>query len=244
MEGHARRTRRLAQILEESGLEPGMERPCPYLPGRSAKQIVVLPPKGVPELYHSFMDLNFRRLGSIYYRPACEGCTECRALRVLAAEFVPSRSQRRCLARNADLRVEVGAPIATAEKHELYQRYLETRHDGQMDGSWDELTESLYDTPATTLELSYRLEGRLLSVGLVDVEPRALSAVYCYFDPGMGRRSLGILNVLRLVEECRRRGAPFLYLGYQVAGSPKMEYKAAFRPHELLGPDGLWRRCA
>jgi arginine-tRNA-protein transferase len=113
-----------------------------------------------------------------------------------------------------------------------------------MDGSWEEMVESLYDTPPTTLELSYRLEGRLVAVGLVDVEPRALSAVYCYFDPGLGARSLGVFNVLRLVEECRLRGAPFLYLGYQVAGSPKMEYKAAFRPHELLGPDGVWRRGA
>jgi arginyl-tRNA--protein-N-Asp/Glu arginylyltransferase len=242
MEGHARRTRRLAQILEESGLEPGAERPCPYLPGRTAKQIVVLPPRGVPELYHSFMDLNFRRLGSIYYRPTCEGCTECRALRVLVEEFVPSRAQRRCLARNADLQVEIGAPIANAEKHDLYQRYLAARHDGQMDGSWDELTESLYDTPPTTLELSYRLQDRLVSVGLVDVEPRALSAVYCYFDPKMKGRSLGIFNVLRLVEESQLRGAPFLYLGYQVAGSPKMEYKAAFRPNEVLSPDGRWER--
>jgi len=241
MEGHAGRTRRLAQLLRESGLEPGAERPCPYLRGRLARQLVVLPPRGIPGLYHSFMDLNFRRLGSIYYRPACAGCDECRALRVPVAAFEPSRSQRRCLARNADLTVEVGPPLATREKHELYRRYLEARHDGQMDGSWEELTESLYDTPPTTLELLYRREGRLLAVGLADAEPGAMSAVYCYFDPGQGARSLGTFNVLTLVEECRRRGTRHLYLGYWVAGSPKMAYKASFRPHEVLGPDGHWR---
>src|SRR5262245_60050969 len=128
MEGQARRTRRLAQILEESGLEPGAEHPCPYLPGRLARQLVVLPPHNVPGLYHSFMDLNFRRLGSIYYRPACEGCDECRAIRVPVAEFVESRSQRRCRARNTDLDVEIATPVATPEKHELYRRYLDARH--------------------------------------------------------------------------------------------------------------------
>jgi arginine-tRNA-protein transferase len=244
VEGQARRTRRLAQILEESGLEPGGEHPCPYLPGRVARQLVVLPPRGVPGLYHSFMDLNFRRLGSIYYRPACAGCDECRAIRVPVDSFQQSRSQGRCRARNADLDVEIATPVATAEKHELYQRYLEERHDGQMDGSWEELAESLYDTPPTTLELSYRREGRLLSVGLADAEPGAMSAVYCYFDPGEGARSLGTFNVLTLLDECRRRATPYLYLGYWVSGSPKMAYKASFRPNEVLGPDGSWRRVS
>jgi arginine-tRNA-protein transferase len=242
MEGQARRTRRLAQILEESGLEPGAEHPCPYLPGRLARQLVVLPPRNVPGLYHSFMDLNFRRLGSIYYRPACEGCDECRAIRVPVREFTGSRSQRRCRARNADLDVEIATPAATTEKHELYQRYLEARHDGQMDGSWEELAESLYDTPPTTLEFSYRRDGRLLAVGLADAEPGAMSAVYCYFEPAETSRSLGTFNVLTLLAECRRRETPYLYLGYWVAGSPKMSYKASFRPNEVLGPDGSWRK--
>lgn len=240
MEADALRTQRLARILAEAGLRPGAEHPCPYLPGRSARQIVVLPPPGIPGLYHSFMDLGYRRLGSVYYRPACRGCQECRPLRVRVEEFQPSRSQRRCLERNRDVVVEVGAPEATAEKHDLYRRYLEARHDGQMDGSWSELKDSLYDTPPTTLELCYRAEGRLLAVGLADAEPRALSAVYCFFDPGEEARSLGTLNVLRLIEECRRRGVPHLYLGYWVAGSPKMAYKASFRPHELLDDEGRW----
>jgi arginine-tRNA-protein transferase len=244
MEGHARRTRRLAQILEESDLEPGAEHACPYLPGQRARQLVLQPPHGIPGLYHSFMDLNFRRLGAIYYRPACEACHECRSLRVEVSSFEPSRGQRRCTRANADLAVTIGAPIATAEKHELYRRYLAARHDGQMDGSWEELTDSLYDTPPSTVELSYRHAGRLVAVGLCDVEPGALSAVYCYFDPDHRARSLGTFNVLTLVEECRRRRLLHLYLGYWVAGSPKMAYKASFRPHELLGDDGAWRSTA
>jgi arginine-tRNA-protein transferase len=110
-----------------------------------------------------------------------------------------------------------------------------------MSGEWDEFHGFLHDAPAFTQEVVYRLGGRLLGAGVVDVEPQAMSAVYFYFDPDLSSRSPGIFNVLWLIEECRRRGVPWLYLGYHVAGSPAMAYKAEFRPHEILGDDGRWR---
>jgi len=82
---------------------------------------------------------------------------------------------------------------------------------------------------------------RLVGLGIFDETPRALSAVYFYFDPDEAARSPGVLNVLSLIEDCRRRGVPFLYLGYWVAGSPNMAYKAGYRPNEVLGEDGCWR---
>jgi arginyl-tRNA--protein-N-Asp/Glu arginylyltransferase len=87
----------------------------------------------------------------------------------------------------------------------------------------------------------FRVGGRLLGAGIFDATPQAHSAVYFYFDPDLADRSPGICNVLWLVAECRRRALPWLYLGYYVAGSPVMEYKASFRPHQLLGPDRRWR---
>jgi len=238
---HAWTTEALRALLERSDFPADEPFPCPYLPGRSARQVLVRPPAFPPDLYHAFLDLNWRRLGRLVYRPACEGCRECRSLRVLVDEFRPSRAQRRCLARNADVQVEVGAPEPTGEKHALYRRYLETRHDGQMTGSREEFDSFLYDAPPLARELVYRVGGRLLGVGIADALPQALSAVYFYFDPDEGARSPGVLNVLRLVEECRKREIPHLYLGYHVAGSPAMAYKAGYRPHERL-VDGRWVR--
>ncbi len=240
--GHERRTEALRRVLEEADLEPDGEHPCSYLPGREARQILVRPPHFAPGLYHSFMDLNFRRLGFLVYRAACAGCTECRMLRVPVDEFSPSRAQKRCLARNRDVSVTVGSPEVTEEKLALYRRYLASRHDGQMTGSSDELAGFLYDAPPFTIEITYRAPGKLLAVGIADVEPRAMSAVYCYFDPDEERRSPGVFNVLATIDECRRRRLPHLYLGYYVAGSRKMAYKAGFRPNEILEPDGRWRR--
>jgi len=238
---HDARTRLIRRLLEHHAPAPGPEFPCPYLEGRGARHLTILPTPLAPGLYHSLMDLNFRRSGPVFYRTACDGCDACRALRVPVAGFRPSRAHRRCRARNADVALSVGTPQPTAEKHALYRRYLEARHDGQMDGSEHEFAGFLYASPLYTEEFELRIGERLLGVGLVDVEPEALSAVYFYFDPELGSRSPGVLNILCLIDECRRRGVPWLYLGYHVGGARAMEYKTGFRPCELLQPDGSWQ---
>jgi arginine-tRNA-protein transferase len=232
---------RLLALVEALGLEASPPSPCPYLPGRDSRLVALRPERLTSGLYRLFLDLNFRRLGTIVYRPACDGCRECRQLRVDVSRFRPTRAQRRARKRNADVVAEAGPPAATAEKHEVYRRYLAARHDGQMSGSWEEFRDFLHETPPFTREVVFRAGGRLLGAGIYDAAPGALSAVYFYFDPDLSDRSPGTLNVLWLVEECRRLGAPWLHLGYHVAGSPNMAYKAGFRPHEILGDDGRWR---
>jgi leucyl-tRNA---protein transferase len=231
---------RLAVLLEALGLEPSQPAPCPYLPPRASRLVVVRPEKLTAPVYQLFMDLNFRRLGSVVYRPQCEGCRECRQLRLDVGAFRPGRSQKRCRRRNADVVVTVSRPEPTEEKLDVYGRYLQQRHDGQMSGSRQEFVEFLHDSAPFTEEVVFRLGGRLLGAGIFDATPEALSAVYFYFDPQLAARSPGVFNVLWLVEECRRRGLPWLYLGYHVAGSRVMEYKVSFRPGEALCPDGRW----
>lgn len=236
---HARA--RLARLVGSLGLEPSPPSPCPYLPGRDSRLVALRPSRLTPRLYELFLELNFRRLSDLVYRPACESCRECRQLRVDVRRFRPSRSQRRCFERNRDVVAVVGRPQPSAEKHALYQRYLAARHDGAMSGSDEEFREFLHAAPAMTLEVVYRVEARLVGAGIFDVLREGLSAVYCYFDPQLARRSPGTFNVLWLVEEARRRELPWLYLGYYVAGSPTMAYKADFRPHELLDDTGRFR---
>jgi arginyl-tRNA--protein-N-Asp/Glu arginylyltransferase len=213
---------------------------CPYLPDRDARNETILPVPLGPGIYHALMDLNFRRAGPVFFRPRCPGCAECRMIRVVVDPFRPSRAQRRCLKRNADLRVEVGPATPSAERLDLYRRYLAARHDGQMNGSQEEFESFLYSSPLRSEQLSFRLGDRLVAVGVFDVEPLALSCVYCYYDPELKERSLGVLNVLRSVEECRRRGRPYLYLGFYVAGSRAMRYKSSYRPCEVLSETGAW----
>src|SRR5262245_50436000 len=135
MTGRERQTREqeswrdgFARALEDVRPEPGEPFPCPYLPGRLARQLTVLPNPVAPGTYHALMDLNFRRLGRVYYRPACDGCAACRILRLPVDELQLTRSQRRCLARNRDVTIELARPSATPAKWSLYRRYLTGRH--------------------------------------------------------------------------------------------------------------------
>jgi len=235
--GQAARAR-LARLVGSLGLEASPPAPCPYLPDRDSRLLALRPNRLTPRLYALFLDLNFRRLRDVVYRPQCDGCRECRELRVDARRFQPSRAQRRCLERNRDVLASVGRPRPTDEKHALYRRYLEARHDGAMSGSSEEFHEFLHEAPEMTLEVEFRAAGRLVGAGIFDAASDALSAVYFYFDPELHRRSPGTFNVLWLVEEARRRACPWLYLGYYVAGSRRMAYKASFRPHQLLDEAG------
>ncbi|HTL15215.1 MAG TPA: arginyltransferase [Thermomonas sp.] len=220
--------------------------PCGYWPDREARDLVLDPrdPR-LPALYPLALDWGFRRSGDILYRPGCAGCRACVAVRVPVAEFAPDRGQRRCLRRNADVEARVVPAVRTAEHLALYRKYLAARHrGGGMDdhgapefdqflvGSWND---------GRFLELRERGSHRLLAVAVTDLLPDALSAVYTFYDPDEGARGLGTLGVLRQVEWARRDGRCQLYLGYWIAGHPKMDYKRRFRP--LEGFDGRgWRR--
>jgi leucyl-tRNA---protein transferase len=239
---HEGLTRVLARAIEGQDAPLDGPFPCPYLADRMARHLTIAPAPVFPGVYHALMDLNFRRLGPVFYRAQCDACDQCRMLRVPVAEFEPSRAQRRCRARNADLDVARVTPARNAEKLALYRRYLEARHDGQMDGSPGEMHALTSGSSVETCEIEYRAGGRLVAVGIADVEPEAMSAVYCYFDPGVARRSLGVFNVLWMIDECRRRGLPWLYLGYWIRESPKMRYKADYRPCEVLAANGTWTR--
>ncbi len=215
---------------------------CPYLPDRKAQNAYILSTSLPPEEYQGLMDRGYRRSGLVVYRPICTGCRECVPIRIPVAEFTPSRSQRRILRRNSDVQVRLGAPTITEEKHRLFVAYLRDQHDGSMSEEMASFEEFLYFSPTDTLEMTYFIDDRLVAVGIVDVCPEALSSVYFFFDPDFGRRSLGIFGGLCEIEECRRRGLIYWYLGYYIRDCGRMNYKAQFRPFELLVSPGRWLR--
>ncbi|MGE3181825.1 MAG: arginyltransferase [Phycisphaerae bacterium] len=219
----------------------GEDHPCAYLPDRTASALYWLGGAVSGASYQQLMDLGFRRSGDVIYRPSCRGCRSCVALRVPVDAFLPTRSQRRALRRNADIRLEVGAPRLDEQRFALFQRYLQSQHDGEMIQTRDGYEQFLVRGFADTLEMAYWLEGRLVSVGIVDPTPKSLSSVYFYFDPEMRSRSLGVYSVLKEIEFCRQHALPYWYAGFYVADCRKMAYKRQFGPNEYLHPDGVWR---
>jgi arginine-tRNA-protein transferase len=217
---------------------------CSYLPGRRSVSRGLLVGQMPGQTYHWFMDAGFRRSGKLLYQPMCPGCRACMSLRVPVETFRASKSQRRCARRNEHLRIDWAEPSATQEKYELYQRYLTMWHgkSDEDDQSWEAFESFLYDSPVDTIECCYRdAAGRLLAVGICDVCSASLSSVYFYHEPTEARRGLGTFGALCEIEAACRFGIPYYYLGYWVSGCSAMQYKASFRPCEILHPDGTWR---
>lgn len=215
---------------------------CPYLPGQTARELYALPLGIDAPVYQHLMNRGFRRAGSVFYRPDCPACQACRPLRVRVSDFQPTRSQRRVARRNADVAIKAGPPQTDTEHFELFRRYQAARHGGEMSNSQQEFDAFLGDSPLDTIEMAYRLDGRLIGVGILDVCPDVLSSVYFYFEPELAVRSLGVYSGICEIEEAWRRGLQYWYVGFHIADCDKMRYKARYAPHELLTREGVWRR--
>lgn len=215
--------------------------PCPYLAEREAREQVFKAREFPPELYHDFMNHEFRRAGLILYRPMCQGCWECRPLRVPVVAHRPSRSHRRILRKNIDLNIRVGRPKFSREKFRLYQDYLSFKHDTSLCDSPEGLRSFLYTSPVQTLEFEYHLNGSVIAVSIADVCSRSLSSVYAFYSPDHAHRSLGTFSALQEMAYCRALGIPHYYLGFCVQDCPSMNYKSRYRPHEILDRSLRWR---
>lgn len=223
--------------------------PCPYLPGRQERKLFThLTGRRAAALHHLLSDNGFRRSQNLIYRPACDGCSACQSVRIVAQEFVPGKRYKRVLRINSDIAVEVCQPRATAEQFALFKRYLDARHagGGMTQMSFVDYEYMVEDTPVQTVVVEYRLstlpERPLVAVALTDVMPDGLSMVYSFYDPDLDKRGLGNLLILDHIQQVKLAGLAYVYLGYWVKDSPKMAYKGRFHPLEVQrGPLG-WRR--
>ncbi|MSO88450.1 MAG: arginyltransferase [Rhodospirillaceae bacterium] len=226
--------------------------PCPYLQTRTERRIFTeLTGAGAGARYDLLSQAGFRRSQDFAYRPACPGCRACVPVRVVVKGFAKAttgrggRSWRRILAMNSDLKVSSRQAKATEEQYRLFSIYQNTRHGGEMaEMDFAAFASMIETSPVHTQIVEFRDgDGSLVAGCLIDRLGDGLSAVYSFFDPTQDRRGLGNFMILWLINRCSGLHLPFVYLGYWIAGSSKMSYKARFRPLEALGPEG-WRSLA
>lgn len=225
--------------------------PCPYLPGKTERKVFTeLSGPHASELNDALGRIGFRRSQGVAYRPSCMDCTACVSVRVVAGEFRLNASQRKLMRRHADLEVNVCKPWTTQEQFALLRRYLSVRHPGGGMAEMDELefADMVEQTPVTTHVVEYRepsvdgRPGRLVGACLTDRQADGLSMVYSFFEPeDPARPGLGTFIILEHIARAAASGLPYVYLGYWVKGSARMQYKVRFQPIERLGPMG-WQR--
>ena len=213
--------------------------PCGYLPGRDATMRYRVVGAMSADEYAAQLADGWRHFGHSLFRPECASCSACQSLRVDVGRFRMSDSQRRAWKANRDMTLTVGQPCVTDEKLALYDRF----HAAQAEAvGWpsrgpeevNNYEHSFCDNPFPVEEWCYTVGEKLVGVGIVDILPCGPSAVYFYHDPDERKRSLGTYNVLKVIERAATDLSPHAYLGYFVEGCRSMEYKARFRPHELL----------
>lgn len=215
---------------------------CAYLPGRQSRSLFVDPEATMDmRVYSQLARQGFRRSGRLVYRPQCDDCRECLAVRLPVQRFVMKRRFRRVLKMNHGATVKARSAAFLPEHYALYRRYTASRHAGgsMQDLSPDEYADFLMVDWCDTQFVEIRQHDRLLGVAVTDQLQDGLSAVYTFFDPDLGRLSLGTFAILVQVDLCRRLGLPYLYLGYWIRDSAKMSYKADFRPLQIF-TEGQW----
>ncbi|MDA3887245.1 MAG: arginyltransferase [Allgaiera sp.] len=224
--------------------------PCPYLDGRMERKLfTALQGDRAEVLNDALSKQGFRRSQNVLYRPSCAECSACLSARIRVADFEPSRSQRKALRRNSDLKRDATSPWATEDQYSLFRRYLDSRHaDGGMaDMDIFEFAAMIEETPVRSRVVEYTAppaEGarrrQLTAVCLTDVLDDGLSMVYSFYAPNQERRSLGTHVILDHVALAREAGLPYVYLGYWVPDSRKMGYKANFSALEIY-KDNRWQ---
>jgi len=226
--------------------------PCPYLPGRWERKLFTHITHDKPiRLIDNLLRGGFRRSQNIAYMPYCDGCRECTSVRVKVDDFKPGKNMRRVLEANRDLTATSIETAPSPEQYALFRSYIDARHSdgGMADMSVFDYATMIEETVIDTFMVEYRLKpdnpldvnpgtGCLKAVSFCDRLSDGISMVYSYFDPDENTRSLGTYMILEHIERTRRLGLPYLYLGYWINGSRKMNYKKRFKPQEHLTPNG------
>ena len=217
--------------------------PCPYLQGREERKLFTsLQGEHAAKLNDTLSKQGFRRSQNVLYRPSCLECAACLSARIRVADFKLSKSQRRVLKRNADLSRRTRAPWASEDQYALFRAYLDDRHaDGGMaDMDVFEFAAMIEETPIKSRVVEYTTSpendaprGDLTAVCLTDVLDDGLSMVYSFYAPERRATSLGTYIILDHIRIAQDAGLPFVYLGYWVPGSPKMDYKSRFSALEV-----------
>jgi arginyl-tRNA--protein-N-Asp/Glu arginylyltransferase len=223
--------------------------PCPYLPGRTERKVFTeLGGANAGELNDALGRIGFRRSQSVAYRPSCQGCGACVSVRVVTAKFKPNATQKKLLRRHSDLVVTACKPWTTEEQFALLRRYLASRHPGGGMAEMDEFdfADMVEQTPVKSFVIEYRepstiegVPGKLVGACLTDQQGDGLSMIYSFFDPHHPTRDgLGTYIIADHIQRAAKANLPYVYLGYWVEGSARMQYKTRFRPIERLTASG------
>lgn len=216
--------------------------PCPYIEGEIScmplrRQFVQLSP-GEFDVSLSNGD---RRVGQMLYHTQCPFCSACEAIRIPVQSFKRSKSQRKVWNKGKGIIVEIGKPICTYQKLQMYNKH---KHLRKLAKDESRMGEEGYNgwfvrTCTKTQEFRYFYKEQLVGISILDFGEKDISSVYFFFDPEFSHLSLGTYSALYEIEWMKMRNMRYYYLGLYVESSQHLNYKGRYFPHERR-QKGTW----
>ena len=193
------------------------------------------------KIVNELTKVGFRRNLNFMYLPFCNQCSKCISTRVNVRTFITSKSQKRNLKKNKSISFLKQLENKNDERYGLFKKYLSVRHEnGQMNSMTEtDFNNFFYNSPTDSLVFDLVYDRQILGSILLDNLYDGMSAVYSFYDPRYIKNGLGIFLILKTIQEVKKLNKEFLYLGYWVEGSKKMDYKKNFNSIEFFR-NGKW----
>ncbi len=220
------------QILRETILT---DEPCSYLENRLQSTHYKIINECSTAYCHLLITQGWRRFGTMFFRPVCPHCEACESVKIDVARYEFSKSERRTMRKNQDLRIELCEPQMTQghlDLHEKYHKHMETKK------GWEHTPTTAQHYHASFIqghgnfgkEVRYIYEGKLIGVDIIDLLPDGISSTYFFYDPDFEKRSLGKLSLLYQIKMAKEARLDWIYLGYYVSACDSLNYKAQYQP--------------
>jgi len=212
---------------------------CAYIPENKVRMNYKYIPRATTEYATAVIQRGWRRFGKYYFHPVCNGCDACKSLRIDVEAFKHSRSQKKALKRNVNTRIIVQKPSLTQMHIDLYDKYhnFKSDKDGwkQKSISQQEYHENFVDgAHEFGKEVLYIVDDKLVGVDLIDVLDDGISSIYFFYDPDYAHLSLGKFSLYKQIEMAKQRKLAWIYLGYYVKECASLNYKAEYKPNQIL----------
>jgi len=212
---------------------------CAYIPNKKVRMNYKYVASASKEFATAVIARGWRRFGKYFFHPICNGCNECKSIRIDVSDYAYTKSQRKTINRNAETKIIVQEPSLTQAHIALYNKYHAFKHEKDKwqhrNISQREYHENFVDGANDFgKEVLYVIDGKLVGVDLIDVLDDGISSIYFYYDPDYASLSLGTYSLLYQVKLAEILELPWIYLGYWVDGCKAFAYKPNFKPQEML----------
>jgi arginyl-tRNA--protein-N-Asp/Glu arginylyltransferase len=197
-----------------------------------------------PRKMDEFWAAGWRHFGPFFFRRYFmeygEELKSVQPLRFDLDEFRLSKSQRRVLRRNGDLRLRIGPTVINDALRAMFAAHVQ-RFTFNVPPSLESFLGVQPDTvPCENVTLALYRGEHLIAASFLDLGKEAASSIYGIFDPAESRRSLGILTMLKEIGYARQRGCRYYYPGYACHESSPYDYKKQFFGMEWYDWQGGW----